>query len=161
MRPLVTDAPTTAVHPSRRCLSHFMHVTLLTIIWTSPQQTEDKLRLSPMPEAGKVNQMPFQRGHMKFHQLSYRSEITESDLFAEIYNQASLLPFYYLLWGKWLQCLGAPAEQQWRRSAKNKNKAISSKYSSAFKSCQGQTCGRLLPRQNIISVSGCVPGEHS
>lgn len=63
-------------HTQRR--SHFMHVTLLTIISTSPQQTEDKLHPSPMPEAGKANQMPFRRGHMKFHQLSYRSEITES-----------------------------------------------------------------------------------
>lgn len=44
---------------------------------------------------------------------------------------------------------------------KNKNKAISSKYSSAVKSCQGQSCGRLLPWQNIISASGGVPVEHS
>lgn len=126
MRPLVTDAPTTAVHPSHSaplsfhaCYTFNDHLNVST---TNRRQTPPESRARGGQSESdalseRTHEIPSALLSFWNHQISI-----EWSVFSEIYNQASLLPFYYLLWGKWLQCLGAPAEEQWRWSAKIKTK---------------------------------------
>lgn len=85
------------------------------------------------------SQNSFQMEQMEFHQHSHLFPTDgPEDQFAEIYNQAS---FFFTLTQRRLQ-LWEPGLK--RGGTTLKNRAISSKYSSADKSSQGQAEGRLL-----------------
>lgn len=164
MRPLVTDAPTTAVHPSRSaplsfhaCYTFNDHLNLST---TNRRQTPPESRArGGQSESDALSERTREIPSALLSFWNHRISIDQSICWNLQSGVSSSLLLFALR-----EVIAVFRGPGWRAVAsvcKNKNKAISSKYSSAVKSCQGQTCGRLLPRQNSISVSGCVTGEHS